>query len=352
VGPTRVLIVDGNAAMRAALSEIVDSASDLEVMALAANSAQAARCLAHATPDVIALAVDLLQVEGSAVLRQLLRNRSIPVVVSATRPQEQMKLLVEALAAGAVDVVAKPRLSAAGFVEDRAQDLCATLRAAAKARPSVATPKMPVEKRLSLAICRSSPPGCPPMKAAEHIVVVGASTGGPAALQAFLASLPKDCPPIVAAQHMPSTPIRTFANLLNSICKIDVKEAENGDHLRRGLALIAPSGLHTLVAGHGAHYFVELKDGPYVSRHKPSVDVLFRSTARAAGADAVGVILTGMGDDGALGLKEMRAAGARTIGQDEATSIVYGMPKAAFESGAVQQQAPLDQIAALVLKGR
>lgn len=338
--------------MRAALSEIVDSALELEVMALAANIVQATRCLEHATPDVIALDIDILQFDGSAVLRQLLHKRPIPVVICATRPQEQTKLLVEALAAGAVDAVAKPSLATACLVEDSSQDICAALRAAAAARPGIRTPGIPVEKRLSLAECRTSPPDCPPTKTAEHIVVVGASTGGPAALQAFLASLPKDCPPIVAAQHMPSTSTRTFADLLNRICQINVKEAENGDRLRPGLALIAPSGLHTLVAKYGADYFVELKDGPRVSRHKPSIDVLFRSTARAAGADAIGVILTGMGDDGALGLKEMRAAGARTIGQDKATSIVYGMPKAAFESGAVQQQAPLEQIAALVLQAR
>lgn len=353
VEKARVLIVDESAAVRAALSDIVASAADLEVAAVAADPLQAARCVVHATPDVIALDVEMLQMDGRAVLRQLIGQRPIPVVIYATRPEAQTRMLVEALAAGAVDVIATPRLGTAGFEMEHAQHIHAAFRAAAAPRQLARTDQKPAEQQPTagptpVALAAADP--SPMTKPVDHMVVVGASTGGPAALQTLLESLPEDCPPLVAAQHLPSTSTRAFAERLNSVCRMHVEEARSGQRLCRGQALIAPGGIHTLVIRRGAQYVIELKDGPRVTRHKPSIDVLFRSAAHAAGANAVGVILTGMGDDGALGLKEMRTAGARTIGQDEATSIVYGMPKAAFESGAVQQQAPLEKIAALVLQ--
>lgn len=359
VRKARILIVDDSAAVRAALVDIVDCAADLEVMAVAADPLQAARCVAQIAPDVIALNAEMLHMDGAAVLHLAAGQRPIPAVIYATRPEEQTKMLVEALAAGAFDVIATPHLGTPRFDATNAQHISATFRAAASPPETVHAEQQlqqQIEQRLRANAMPPAPAAAPaacrwPMtKPTEHIVVVGASTGGPAALQTFLASLPEDCPPIVAAQHMPSASTQAFAARLNSICCVHVAEAANGQRLRRGQALIAPGGIHTLVDRRGAHYVIDLQDGPRVSRHRPSVDVLFRSVARAAGANAVGVILTGMGDDGALGLKEMRTAGARTIGQDEATSIVYGMPKAAFEGGGVQQQAPLEKIAALVLQ--
>lgn len=348
----RVLVVDDSAAIRRALSEIINSDPELEVMAVAASLSQAIKRLRHETPDVITLDLDLPELDSVKILRRATSQSPIPVVMCSPLIAERSKALVEALAAGAVDVIAAPQPGAADYTDEGRQRICNVLKAAARVISDPITATSAAEKRLSADEIMPPPENRPmPMpQTTERIIAIGASTGGPEALQAFLASLPLDCPPTIVVQHMPAAFTHAFANRLNGICQISVREAANGDRLLRGQALISPGGVHTVISRRAAAYYIELRDGPPVSRHRPSVDVLFRSVATAAGPNATGVILTGMGDDGANGLKEMRQAGAQTIGQDEATSIVYGMPQAAFAIGAVERQAPLNEIASLALR--
>lgn len=340
----RVLVVDDSAAVRQALTEVINSDPALSVMGTAADPVRAVKLIREEKPDLITLDVEMPEMDGVTFLKRIMLQHPIPVVMCSTLLEENSETLVESLAAGAIDVIKKPKLGTRDFFEESQAAICETLKAAARAKPRARSAGHTPEKKLTADEVLAPPSSKPMAKTTEHVVAVGSSTGGTEAIATFLQALPADCPPIIIVQHMPGDFTKSFADRLDKMCDVTVAEAKTGDRLLRGHALIAPGGIHTLVGRRGAQYDIELRDGPLVSRHKPSVDVMFRSVARAAGPNAIGVILTGMGDDGARGLLEMREAGAKTIGQDEATSVVYGMPKAAFDAGAVEAQLPLDKI--------
>jgi two-component system, chemotaxis family, protein-glutamate methylesterase/glutaminase len=344
----RVLIVDDSAVVRETLSEILSSDPGIEVIGTASNPFIAADRIAEQVPDVMTLDIEMPGMDGLTFLQKIMSQHPIPVVICSSLAEEGAPSALRALEYGAVDIIAKPRLGSKRFLEESTVILCEAVKAAAVARPRVYSPKRIVEPKLTAdAILARSTAAM--LETTEKVVVIGASTGGTEALRSLLEALPEDAPGIVIVQHMPETFTRAFANRLNSLCRISVKEAESNDTVLRGRALIAPGNHHALLKRSGARYFVEIKDGPLVCRHRPSVDVLFRSAARYAGANAVAVILTGMGDDGARGMLEMKEAGAATIAQDEATSIVFGMPKEAIKRGAVDTVLPLPSIAGSIL---
>jgi two-component system chemotaxis response regulator CheB len=345
--PIRVLIVDDSAAVRAALTQIIADAPDLEVMATAGDPFVAAQRIQQQVPDVIILDIEMPRMDGLTFLRRIMAQRPIPVVICSSLAEDGSETLVQALEAGAVEVVAKPRMGSAQFLAESAVRVCDALRAAARARlgpRSAASASRQVERKLTADAMLPPPSSCAMARTTERIVCIGASTGGTEALATVLTALPADCPGVVIVQHMPERFTAAFARRLDGLCRIDVKEAEDGDAVLPGRALIAPGNRHTLLTRSGARYCVTVKEGPLVSRHRPSVDVLFRTAAQYAGRNAVGVIMTGMGDDGARGLLEMRKAGATTLAQDEESCVVFGMPKEAIAIGAAQRVVPLDRI--------
>ena len=343
--PYKVLIVDDSAVVRQAMQAILSEDPDLEVIGTAADPLAAAERIKRMLPDVITLDVEMPRMDGITFLRKLMAQKPIPVVVCSSLVCDKSETLMQALEAGAVDVVCKPELGVREFFEESCERIRSAVKAAARTRLRTRQP-MKVEKKLTADAMLAPPSASRAMaRTTEKILAIGASTGGTDALRELLEAMPVDSPPIVVVQHMPGTFTGAFAQRLDGLCRISVKEAQNGDRMLRGHALIAPGNLHTMLTRSGAHYGVEVRDGPLVSRHKPSVDVLFRSVARVAGKNAVGVIMTGMGDDGAKGLREMRDAGARTLGQNEATCVVYGMPREAMKAGGVEKELPLEQLA-------
>jgi two-component system chemotaxis response regulator CheB len=269
-------------------------------------------------------------------------------VICSSLAEDRAQSTLKALEYGAVDIITKPRFGTKQFLEESRITLCNAVKAAAAAKLRLLSPSRAVEPKLT-ADAILSPGTSAMLETTEKVVVIGASTGGTEALRTLLEALPSDCPGIVIVQHMPELFTRAFAKRLDSLCSITVKEAESNDTVLRGQALIAPGNHHTLIKRSGARYYVEIKDGPLVCRHRPSVDVLFRSAARYVGQNAVGVILTGMGDDGARGMLEMKQAGAMTIAQDEASCVVFGMPKEAIKYGAVSKILPLQAVAGAIL---
>ncbi len=349
----RVLIVDDSAVVRQTLSSILETDPEIEIMGTANDPYIAAKKIQNEVPDVITLDVEMPRMDGITFLRKIMTQHPIPVVIISSLTEEGSQTAIKALEYGAVEVIAKPRMDTRQFIEDSKIRLCEAVKAAAAAKLRKATPTshMKVEPKLSAdAVISKAPVETSMIKTTETVIAVGASTGGTEALRVFLEAMPIDCPGIVIVQHMPENFTRSFANRLNELCKISVKEAENGDSVLRGHALIAPGNKHTLLKRSGAKYYVEVKDGPLVNRHRPSVDVLFRSTARYAGSNAIGIIMTGMGDDGAKGLLEMKEAGAKTAAQDEETCVVYGMPKEAVKLGAADKVLPLEQLAQFAVK--
>jgi two-component system chemotaxis response regulator CheB len=274
-------------------------------------------------------------------------ERPTPVVMCSTLTEKGAQTTMEALGAGAVAVITKPKLGVKQYLADASNDVIAVVKAAGRANLKRLAPRHPlpeVRQKLTADVILSAPTAASSsamIRTTERVVAIGTSTGGTLALQDVLTRLPRVSPGIVIVQHMPETFTAAFAARLDSLSEIEVKEAANGDRVIQGRALIAPGGRHMLLKRSGAQYFVEVMDGPLVSRHRPSVDVLFRSVAKAAGSNALGIIMTGMGDDGAAGLLEMRKAGARTVAQDEETCVVYGMPKEAVKCGAVERSVPL-----------
>jgi two-component system chemotaxis response regulator CheB len=349
----QVLIVDDSAAVRQALSEILRDDPEIEVMATAADPFIAATRIQKQVPDVIILDIELPRMDGLTFLRKIMAQRPIPVVICSALTEQGSETLVEAMEAGAVDVISKPRMDTKQFLLESQVRLRDAVKAAAAVRlrrNASATDRRRIEPKLTADVILPPPRARAATQPTERIVCIGASTGGTESLREVLTALPADCPGIVIVQHMPEKFTAAFARRLNGLCTIEVKEAEDGDAVLPGRALIAPGNRHLLVQRRGANYFVAIKDGPLVSRHRPSVDVLFRSAAQQAGANAVGIIMTGMGDDGARGLLEMKTAGARTVAQDEESCIVFGMPKEAIELGAADKIIPLDTIPAEILR--
>jgi two-component system chemotaxis response regulator CheB len=347
----RVLIVDDSAVVRQSLAAILESDPEIEVMGVAVDPLHAAKKIQTEVPDVITLDIEMPRMDGLTFLRKIMSQHPIPVVVISSLTSHGTETGLKALEYGAVEIITKPQMSSKTFIEESKIRIIDAVKAAAQAKIKrryiisdiVVQPKYSADAILPPVKSRSM------IETTEIVVAVGASTGGTDALQVFLSALPSDTPGIVIVQHMPEHFTRSFANRLNEICKINVKEAENGDAVIRGRALIAPGNHHMLLKRSGARYYVEIKDGPLVNRHRPAVDVLFRSTARYAGKNAVGIIMTGMGDDGARGLLEMKEAGAKTVAQDEQSCVVFGMPNEAIKLGAAYKILSLENIAAYIL---
>ncbi len=349
----RVLIVDDSAVVRQTLTGILSSDPDIEVMAKASDPFIAADHLRREVPDVIMLDIEMPRMDGLTFLQKVMSQHPIPVVICSSLAETGSDTALHALEYGAVEIILKPRLGAKQFLEESKIRICDAVKAAAASQVK----RLPVQERdippkltADAILAKARITSDAMLKTTEKVVVVGASTGGTEALRELLTAMPLDAPGIVIVQHMPENFTKAFSQRLDSICNISVKEAESNDTVIRGRALIAPGNHHLLLKRSGARYFVEIKEGPLVSRHRPSVDVLFRSAARYAGKNAVGVIMTGMGDDGAKGLLEMKEAGASTIAQDEETCVVFGMPKKAIDLGAVDRVLPLSAIAGAVLR--
>lgn len=346
----KVMIVDDSAVVRQVLSGLLNAAPGITVTYAVANPLLAIERMKMQWPDVIVLDVEMPKMDGISFLRKIMAERPTPVVICSTLTEKGAQTSVEALTAGAVAVITKPRLDLKQFLYDSSDELVSAVRTAASAHVVKSAyhaplpPLPPVTAKLNADAVLSLGDTRPMTATTERIVAIGTSTGGTQALEEVLTSLPRVCPGIVVVQHMPEKFTAAFAARLDSVCEVRVKEAANNDRVLQGQVLIAPGGKHMLLRRNGAQYFVEVVDGPLVNRHRPSVDVLFRSTARAAGANALGVIMTGMGDDGAAGLLEMLKAGARTVAQDEASCVVYGMPKEAVKRGAVEKSVPLTAI--------
>ena len=354
----RVLIVDDSASVRTTLSQIISADPQLEVMGTAADPYVAVERIRQEVPDVMFLDIELPRMDGLTFLRKIMSQRPIPVVICSSLAESGSETLMQALEAGAVDVVTKPRVDTAQFLQESAMRICDAAKAAAHAKVrgvKKAAPPLNVEAKLTADAV--IPPLSDHRRASliaslpstEPIVSIGASTGGTEALREVLEALPATSPAILIVQHMPEKFTAAFAQRLNSSCAVSVKEAEDGDLVQAGRVLIAPGNRHLRLVRTGPRYTVSIIDGPHVSRHRPSVDVLFRSTAQAAGRNALGILLTGMGDDGARGLLEMRQMGSPTLAQDEETSVVFGMPKEAIALGAAGKVLPLGRIAGEIL---
>ncbi len=350
----RVLVVDDSAVVRQTLSSIIEEDSELEVMATAGDPYIAAKKIQAEIPDVITLDVEMPRMDGLTFLKKIMTQHPIPVVIISSLTDKATETGMKALEYGAVEVIKKPQMNTKKFIEESKISLCDAIKAAAisklKRKKQIKDVTLKVQPKYNADVVIQKAKSYSMIETTDIVISVGASTGGTEALSLFLQALPLDCPGVVIVQHMPEQFTKSFANRLNDICQITVKEAENGDSVIRGRALIAPGNYHMLLKRSGARYYVEIKDGPLVNRHRPSVDVLFRSTARYAGTNAIGVIMTGMGDDGAKGLLEMKETGARTVAQDEKTCVVFGMPKEAIKLGAADKTLPLDQIASAVIK--
>ncbi|MBI5163078.1 MAG: chemotaxis response regulator protein-glutamate methylesterase [Magnetospirillum sp.] len=348
-GKVRVLIVDDSASVRQTLTDILSSDADIEVIGTAADPFAAARRMQQDLPDVITLDVEMPRMDGLTFLKKIMSQRPLPVVMCSSLTEQGSETLMQALEAGAVDIILKPRTDTRQALIDSTIAICDTVKGAARARlgRTRAAPRSAEVTRKLTADVIMPPPvaGRHAMaRTTEKVVCIGASTGGTESLRRVLEALPADCPGIVIVQHMPEKFTAAFARRLDSQCAVTVKEAADGDPVLRGHVLIAPGNRHLLLQRSGARYHVAINDGPLVSRHRPSVDVLFRSAAQYAGANAVGILMTGMGDDGAKGLLEMRQAGAFTLAQDEESCVVFGMPKEAIALGAAEKVVALDHI--------
>ena len=353
----RVLIIDDSAVVRETLSTLLKQERGIEVVATAPDPIIGERKIKQYDPDVLILDIEMPRMDGLTFLKKLMAEAPIPTIICSGKTDSGGKSAISAIELGAVEIITKPKLGTRDFLNESIIAISNAIRAAYATKNS--TKKRVVGK--SAALPRSvspkltadviMPPSARPVSGStEKIIAVGASTGGTEALRVFLERMPVNCPGIVIVQHMPEHFTRSFADRLNEICAIKVKEAETGDKVVRGQALIANGGYHLLLKRNGRTYTVELKDGPLVCRHKPSVDVLFRSAARYGGKNVIGVILTGMGDDGARGMEEMKKAGAYNFAQDESSSIVFGMPKEAIARGSVDKILPLDKIAGEAVK--
>ncbi|WP_265943619.1 protein-glutamate methylesterase/protein-glutamine glutaminase [Dechloromonas sp. A34] len=352
----KVMIVDDSALVRQVVSQALATDPGIEVIATASDPLFALQKMQTRWPDVLVIDIEMPRMDGITFLKKIMAEHPTPVVICSSLAEQGARATFEALAAGAVSIITKPKIGLKSFLEDASNDIVQAVRSAARANmralrsssaPACGRPKLSADAVLSIGPDRALE------RTTDKVVAIGTSTGGTQALEAVLTKLPATAPGLVIVQHMPEKFTAMFAERLNGLCEIEVREAKHGDRVIPGLALIAPGGRHMMLKRNGAQYVVEVIDGPLVNRHKPSVDVLFRSVSKFAGANALGIIMTGMGDDGARGMKELHDAGGRTVAQDEASCVVFGMPKEAIKLGAADQTLALDQIpAAIVGYGR
>jgi len=340
------LIVDDSALIRSVMREIISSQPDMEVVGVAPDPIIARDLIRRTNPDVLTLDVEMPKMDGLDFLEKLMRLRPMPVVMVSSLTERGSEITMRALELGAVDFVTKPKISIQSGMREYSDMIADKVRAASKAR--IKSQRVPVS---STAVVSDSP--LPLIRhtliSSEKLIIIGASTGGTEAIKEFLIRMPSDCPGILIVQHMPEGFTRSFAQRLDGLCKISVKEAEHGDRVLPGHAYLAPGHSHLLLARSGANYQTQLDQGPPVNRHRPSVDVLFHSAAVNAGKNAVGVILTGMGKDGAVGMLEMKQAGAHNFAQNEETCVVFGMPREAIAVGATHEVGPLQDLPGMVL---
>jgi two-component system chemotaxis response regulator CheB len=340
----KVLIVDDSALIRSVMSEIVGSQPDMEVVGVAPDPLVARELIKKTNPDVLTLDVEMPKMDGLDFLEKLMRLRPMPVVMVSSLTERGSEITMRALELGAVDFVTKPKISIQTGMREYADMIADKIRAASKARIKARTLAAPGDT-----VTAALPALRNPLMSSEKLIIVGASTGGTEAIREFLMQMPSDCPGILITQHMPEGFTRSFAKRLDSLCKISVQEAAGGERVLPGHAYIAPGHSHLTLTRSGANYMTKIDQGEPVNRHRPSVDVLFRSAAQAAGKNAVGVILTGMGKDGALGMLEMKAAGAYNFAQDEASCVVFGMPREAIAVGATHEVGALTALPGMVL---
>lgn len=344
--PIKVLIVDDSALIRSLLTEIINKQSDMVVVGTAPDPLVAREKIKALNPDVLTLDVEMPKMDGIAFLEKLMRLRPMPVVMVSSLTEKSSSITLHALELGAFDFVTKPKIDIRNGLQEYAEELTDKIRGAAKARlikPLFRnTTNLLLNQKNNADVVLASEHHT--FSTTEKVILLGASTGGTEALKAFLVDMPADCPGILITQHMPEAFTKTFAKRLDSLCRIAVKEAEHGERVLPGHAYLAPGNRHLLMKRSGANYITELSDGPPVSRHRPSVDVLFRSAANCAGKNAIGIIMTGMGDDGAAGMLEMHEAGACTLAQDERSCVVFGMPKEAIARGGVDEIVPLQDL--------
>ncbi len=345
----KVFVVDDSAVVRQALAHMLSGNPEVELIGSAPNPLLAMDMMRKNPPDVLLLDIEMPGMDGLTFLRQIMSSNPIPTVICSTLSTEGSKVALEALSAGAVAVLAKPKLGLKQFLDESRREMIQTLKTAAKSKPRgrLALVDGSVAK---MALSRPTATSSVHAFAMNKPVVIGSSTGGTQALEVVLTSLPADAPGIAITQHMPEKFTAMYSKRLDGICAMNVREAKDGDRLERGVVLIAPGGLHMQLRKSAGQYFVTVVDGPPVNRHKPSVDVLFRSASECGGRDVLGIILTGMGDDGARGMKVLHDGGARTIAQNEETCVVFGMPKEAIKLQAVDEILPLEQMARAILQ--
>jgi two-component system chemotaxis response regulator CheB len=351
----KVMLVDDSAVVRQVNRATLEREPDIEVVGAAADPLYALDKMKLQWPDVLVIDIEMPRMDGLTFLKKIMAEHPTPTIVCSSLAEQGAAATIDALAAGALAIITKPRLGVKQFLQDAGNDLVSAVRAAARAnmrrvtpgmpRPLVPPPKLTADAMLAAQVASAHAMA----NTTDKVVAIGTSTGGTQALEAVLTRLPNVGSGIVIVQHMPEKFTAMFAERLNTLCKLEVREAQNGDRVTPGRALIAPGGRHMMLRRSGAQYYVEVADGPLVNRHKPSVDVLFRSVAQIAGRNALGVIMTGMGDDGARGMKEMHDAGARTVAEDESTCVVFGMPKEAIRLGGVDRIVPLDLIPAEII---
>ncbi len=348
----KVLIVDDSAVVRQVLTGLLDGVSGIKVIGAAPDPIFALKRMETEWPDVIVLDIEMPRMDGVTFLKKLMSERPVPVVICSTLTEKGAEVTMQAMSAGAVDIITKPKVNLRNFLQESKSTIIDVIKAAAGSRPRLIKPATAASGRTAANTDNlfSAAPLKPMVQTTDRVIVIGTSTGGTQALEYLFTQLPRTAPAIVVVQHMPEHFTAAFAKRLDSICQVTIKEAAHNDRALPGQVLIAPGGKHMLLQRNGAQYQVDVKDGPLVSRHRPSVDVLFRSAAQSAGTNAVGIILTGMGDDGARGMKDMHEAGALTIAQDEASCVVYGMPKEAVKLGAVDGILPLSAIPQLIMQ--
>ncbi|MBI5109163.1 MAG: chemotaxis response regulator protein-glutamate methylesterase [Rhodocyclales bacterium] len=351
----KVMIVDDSAVVRQVNRATIEREADMEVIGVASDPIYALDKMKAQWPDVLVIDIEMPRMDGLTFLRKIMSERPTPTIICSSLAEKGAAATMDALAAGALAIITKPKMGVKQFLQDSGDDLAGAVRAAAHANMGQlnrrsATAGVPPPKLTADAMLAAQAASTRAMaETTDRVVAIGTSTGGTQALEAVLTRLPNVGSGIVIVQHMPEKFTAMFAERLDGLCKLEVREARNGDRILPGRALIAPGGRHMMLRRSGAQYFVEVTDGPLVNRHKPSVDVLFRSVAQIAGRNALGVIMTGMGDDGARGMKEMHDAGARTIAEDESTCVVFGMPKEAIKLGGVDRVVPLDAIPAEIV---